>query len=106
MKMTVDYFYAQLYHRLLAKHRLETLERHEARLAAAADKRHDAIYEGRRKWRAQYDRQQGRCALCGQPKRPDEMTRDHIVVSRAKNGGTDWDNIQLACAKCSETKGD
>jgi len=60
---------------------------------------------GRMKWLRQYEKQGGLCALCGTWKAPAEMTRDHITP-RAKNGGTDWNNIQLACAKCNETKGD
>lgn len=60
---------------------------------------------GRMKWLRQYEKQGGLCALCGTWRAPAEMTRDHIVP-RAKGGGTDWDNIQLTCEPCNQTKGD
>ncbi|OHD27137.1 MAG: hypothetical protein A2Y38_08500 [Spirochaetes bacterium GWB1_59_5] len=60
---------------------------------------------GRMKFLRQYENQNGLCALCGQWFAPAAMTRDHITP-RAKSGGTDWDNIQLACAPCNELKGD
>lgn len=101
----VDYFYASLYKRLYTNRCPETIERHEARLMAAAEKRHEAEYQGRKKWRAQYDRQRGLCAICQQPTPPEKMTRDHIVP-RAKGGGTEWDNIQLTCEPCNQNKGD
>lgn len=60
---------------------------------------------GRMKFLRQYETQNGLCALCRQWFAPAAMTRDHITP-RAKGGGTDWDNIQLACAPCNELKGD
>ena len=33
------------------------------------------------------------------------MTRDHIMP-RSKGGGTQWDNIQLACEPCNSAKRD
>lgn len=69
----------------------------------------DAVPERDRKGRMmflrQYERQAGKCALCGEWFPPAAMTRDHRTP-RAKGGGTDWDNIQLACAPCNERKGD
>jgi hypothetical protein len=32
------------------------------------------------------------------------MTRDHYIP-RSRGGGTDWDNIVLACARCNESRG-
>ena len=60
---------------------------------------------GRMKWLRQYERQNGLCAICGEWQAPAAMTRDHIVP-RAKGGGTDWNNIQLTCEGCNQTKGD
>ncbi len=60
---------------------------------------------GRMKWLRQYERQNGLCAICGKWQAPAAMTRDHIVP-RSKGGGTDWDNIQLTCEECNQTKGD
>jgi len=60
---------------------------------------------GRGMFMRQYRAQNGLCAICGLPFEPEQMTRDHIVP-RSKGGGTQWDNIQLACAPCNEKKGD
>ena len=51
------------------------------------------------------DRQNGACAICGEWFPPAAMTRDHIVA-RSRGGGTDWDNIQLACRPCNMGKAD
>ena len=64
----------------------------------------ESTRKGRMKWLRQYEQQVGLCAICKQWFAPAEMTRDHIVP-RAKNGGTDWDNIQLACEPCNTAKG-
>lgn len=65
----------------------------------------------RRRWakRTLMTKQAGICALCGEQMRlaagaPDEATFDHIVpVSR---GGTDKiTNLQLACRRCNEARG-
>ena len=44
------------------------------------------------------------CCYCGSQKRPDLLTRDHIVpVSR---GGADsWKNVVTACKPCNQRKG-
>lgn len=60
--------------------------------------------KGKRKWWHRYMHQGGTCPLCGRWFPPAEMTRDH-VVPRSRGGGTDWDNIQLACAPCNQFKG-
>jgi hypothetical protein len=69
----------------------------------------ECVPEGDRKGRMmflrQYDRQGGACAICGEWFPPAAMTRDHIVP-RAKGGGTQWNNIQLACRPCNMGKGD
>ena len=64
-----------------------------------------AGWRGRKRWRAAYVRQDGRCALCGAPVPVEAMTRDHIVPL-SRGGGTDWDNIQLTCEPCNARKAD
>jgi len=64
-----------------------------------------AGWRGRKRWRAAYVRQSGRCALCGVPVPVELMTRDHIVPL-SRGGGTDWDNIQLTCEQCNARKAD
>lgn len=69
----------------------------------------ECVPEGDRKGRMmflrQYDKQGGACAICGEWFPPAAMTRDH-VMPREKGGGTQWDNIQLACRPCNMGKGD
>lgn len=60
---------------------------------------------GRKMFMRKYRMQNGLCALCALPFAPEVLTRDHIIP-RSKGGGTQWDNIQLACAPCNERKGD
>ena len=62
-------------------------------------------WRGKKKWLAQYQWQKGLCAICGKPTPVGLMTRDHITP-RSKGGGTQWDNIQLACEPCNSAKGD
>lgn len=61
-------------------------------------------WRGRRKWLARYLDQRGMCAICGAWFAPAEMTKDHIVP-RGRDGGMDWDNIQLTCEPCNHAKG-
>ncbi|MDQ5879184.1 MAG: hypothetical protein QG638_1919 [Pseudomonadota bacterium] len=44
------------------------------------------------------------CCYCGSQKRPEMLTRDHIVpVSRG--GGDHWKNVVTACKPCNQKKG-
>lgn len=45
-----------------------------------------------------------RCALCGAAARRHELTFDH-VVPRCRGGGSEWNNLALACAPCNGRKG-
>ena len=86
--------------------RLEIMEyADECNRTAGFDLMPETTRRGRMKFLRQYEKQNGLCALCGQWFAPSAMTRDHITP-RAKGGGTQWDNIQLACAPCNESKGD
>ncbi len=51
-----------------------------------------------------FQRDRHLCCYCGSQKRPDLLTRDHIVpVSR---GGADsWKNVVTACKPCNQRKG-
>lgn len=52
-----------------------------------------------------YERQNGRCAYCGEKKRIRLMTIDHIVP--LAHGGTDKiKNLQCTCKKCNYLKGE
>jgi len=61
--------------------------------------------KGRMKFLRQYEAQRGECYICGSWYPPAQLTRDH-VVPRSRDGGSDWDNIKLACKRCNEKKGD
>ena len=51
-----------------------------------------------------FQRDRHLCCYCGSQKRPDLLTRDHIIpVSR---GGADsWKNVVTACKPCNQRKG-
>lgn len=53
--------------------------------------------------RAAYERQQGRCPICGLTYRIDEMEADHIVPW-SKGGHTTAENCQMLCRKCNNDK--
>jgi len=46
----------------------------------------------------------GRCALCGATKKETSLHADHIKP-RSKGGKTEYDNLQVLCAKCNLSKG-
>jgi len=46
----------------------------------------------------------GRCALCGATKNERLLHVDHIKP-RSKGGKTEYDNLQVLCAKCNQAKG-
>jgi len=62
-------------------------------------------WKGRRKWKAQYEKQKGLCYLCGAPIPVEKMTKDH-VTPRARGGSPQWSNIWLACEPCNQRKAD
>ena len=62
-------------------------------------------WKGRRKWKAQYEKQKGLCFLCGAPMPVEKMTRDH-VTPRSRGGSRQWNNIWLACEPCNQRKAD
>lgn len=45
------------------------------------------------------------CQYCGQGKRANELTFDH-VIPRAKGGQTSWENVVTACTECNTRKAD
>jgi 5-methylcytosine-specific restriction endonuclease McrA len=45
-----------------------------------------------------------RCQYCGETKRGDELTYDH-VMPRSRGGPTSWENIASACRPCNLAKG-
>ncbi len=53
---------------------------------------------------AAYERQSGKCALCGNHFELSEMQGDHIVPW-SKGGKTLPDNLQMLCALCNQQKG-
>ena len=53
--------------------------------------------------REQYEKQGGRCAICGKPFDIDDMHADHIVPW-SKGGKTVIDNCQVLCATCNIAK--
>jgi len=44
------------------------------------------------------------CQYCGKPHKTQELTFDH-VIPRARDGGTNWENIVAACRPCNTFKG-
>lgn len=50
-----------------------------------------------------YDGSNGRCALCGQLLKLEDMTIDHIVPL-SMGGNDDMDNIQASCFSCNQFK--
>lgn len=51
-----------------------------------------------------YDRDGGKCALCGRPLVFEEATLDHIVpISRG--GANEIDNLRITCSSCNNMKG-
>jgi Restriction endonuclease len=48
--------------------------------------------------------QRGRCAYCGGPMAPGEITADHITP-RKRGGTTKRENIAACCAPCNRAKG-
>ena len=53
---------------------------------------------------AAFERQDGKCAICGKSKSYDDMQGDHIKPW-IKNGPTTADNCQMLCRKCNLSKG-
>ena len=53
---------------------------------------------------AAYERQGGKCAMCGKPFEACEMQGDHIVPW-SKGGKTLPDNLQMLCPLCNQRKG-
>lgn len=53
--------------------------------------------------RTVFEKQQGRCPICGMTYKIEEMEADHIVPW-SKGGHTDIDNCQLLCKKCNREK--
>jgi diadenosine tetraphosphate (Ap4A) HIT family hydrolase len=47
----------------------------------------------------------GRCALCGASKHETSLDVDHIIP-RSKRGKTEYENLQVLCAKCNRSKRD
>lgn len=54
--------------------------------------------------RAAFERQQGRCPVCGLTYRIEEMEADHIVPW-SRGGHTTPENCQMLCRKCNNEKG-
>lgn len=52
-----------------------------------------------------YNRQGGKCAICGKPFPEEEMEADHILPW-AKGGRTTIDNCQMLCRACNRKKSD
>lgn len=52
-----------------------------------------------------YNRQGGKCAICGMPFPEEEMEADHILPW-AKGGRTTIDNCQMLCRACNRKKSD
>jgi 5-methylcytosine-specific restriction endonuclease McrA len=44
------------------------------------------------------------CCYCGSQKRPELLTRDHIVPL-SRGGGDHWKNVVTACKPCNQKKG-
>lgn len=54
--------------------------------------------------RTVYEKQQGRCPICGMTFKIEEMEADHILPW-SKGGHTDLDNCQMLCRNCNRGKG-
>ena len=54
--------------------------------------------------RAAYERQGGKCAICGKPCAFEEMDGDH-VMPWSKGGKTEPGNLQMLCRQCNLKKG-
>lgn len=51
-----------------------------------------------------YARDHAKCQYCGRRVTRAEATYDH-VVPRSQGGGTNWENIVIACVPCNQNKG-
>jgi 5-methylcytosine-specific restriction endonuclease McrA len=51
-----------------------------------------------------YARDQAKCQYCGHRVTRAEATYDH-VIPRSQGGGTNWENIVIACVPCNQHKG-
>jgi len=51
-----------------------------------------------------YARDQAKCQYCGRRVTRAEATYDH-VLPRSQGGGTNWENIVIACVPCNQQKG-
>jgi 5-methylcytosine-specific restriction endonuclease McrA len=51
-----------------------------------------------------FQRDQHLCCYCGSQKRPEQLTRDH-VVPLSRGGGDHWKNVVTACKPCNQKKG-
>jgi len=52
-----------------------------------------------------FARDKGRCQYCGNKVTRAESTYDH-VTPRSKGGGTNWENVVIACTPCNQRKSD
>jgi len=53
--------------------------------------------------RSIYRRDNSTCQYCGEKKKNDELSLDHIVP-RCQGGKTNWENIVVACVDCNSQK--
>jgi 5-methylcytosine-specific restriction endonuclease McrA len=53
--------------------------------------------------RSIYRRDNSTCQYCGEKKKNDELSLDHIVP-RCQGGKTNWENIVVACVGCNSQK--
>ena len=51
-----------------------------------------------------FQRDRQLCCYCGSQKRPEQLTRDHIVPL-SRGGRDDWKNVVTACKPCNQRKG-
>lgn len=55
--------------------------------------------------RGVYQRDDYTCQYCGQKKRREDLSIDH-VIPKSRNGKTSWENCVTACFKCNNKKSD
>lgn len=51
-----------------------------------------------------WERDDGRCGVCGDPVSPDAMEIDHILP-RSRGGGDHWDNLRPSHGRCNRLRG-
>lgn len=76
---------------------LYVLDKNEKHLSIRAFLQRDKV--------AAYERQQGKCAICGKTFKIEEMQADH-KIAWSKGGKTTSDNCQLLCTECNLKKSD